>query len=356
VLSQVKLIAEPWDLGEGGYQVGNFPVLWTEWNGKYRDTVRRFWRGDLGQVADLGYRLTGSSDLYSHNGRRPGASINFVTCHDGFTLHDLVSYNRKHNDANGEGNRDGSDNNLSWNCGVEGGTDDEGVLALREQQMRNMLATLFISQGVPMLLHGDEVGRTQSGNNNAYCQDNELAWQSWNIGETEEERLAFATRLIAFRKKHPVLRRRLFFQGRPVRGTGTRDIIWYSPHGEELTDADWQDGGTCVLSFVLAGEAADLIDERGAQTTGDTMLVLLNASPDAVTMALPRHPDGRGWFLGFDTARPAEPEGRPVVEGTSYDLEGRSMAVLVQPALPSRQAGEQGGRTPQRPSRRVRGG
>src|SRR5579883_2664530 len=242
VISQVKLIAEPWDVGEGGYQVGKFPVLWAEWNGKYRDTVRRYWKSDEGQLSDLGYRLTGSSDLYQRDGRRPSASINFVTAHDGFTLHDLVSYNEKHNEANGEENRDGTNENYSWNMGVEGETDDPVVNELRDRQKRNMLATLLLSQGVPMICGGDEIDRTQKGNNNAYCQDNCLSWFDWKLTDRAESLLRFTRKLIALRRKHPNLRRRKFYQDRAIRGAESKDILWLRPDGEEMTDEEWNSG------------------------------------------------------------------------------------------------------------------
>ena len=239
VISQVKLIAEPWDLGEGGYQVGNFPVLWAEWNGEYRDVVRRFWKGDGGLMSTMGYRLTGSSDLYEFSGRRPRASINFITCHDGFTLRDLVSYDGKHNEANGEDNRDGNDNNLSWNCGAEGPSDDPGILALRARQQRNFLTTLILSQGVPMILMGDELGRTQQGNNNAYCQDNEISWVDWSLMEENNDLLAFTKFLLKIYREHPVLRRRRFFQGRAIRGSEIKDITFFRHDGQEMNDEDW---------------------------------------------------------------------------------------------------------------------
>jgi glycogen operon protein len=259
VISRVKLIAEPWDVGPGGYQVGNFPVLWSEWNGKYRDAVRRYWRGDEGLMDDLAYRLTGSSDLYQDDGRKPCASINFVTAHDGFTLHDLVSYNTKHNEANGEDNRDGVDENYSWNHGVEGPTDDPAIIALRERQKRNFLATLLLSQGVPMLLGGDELGRTQQGNNNAYCQDNEISWFHWTLDERQQQLLAFTRRLIALRRAHPNLRRRNFFHGRPIYGSAARDILWLRPDGREMTVAEWQASWIRSLGMMISGEPADAV-------------------------------------------------------------------------------------------------
>jgi isoamylase len=267
-ISQVKLIAEPWDVGEGGYQVGNFPVLWAEWNGRYRDSIRRFWKGDDGLVGEIAYRLSGSSDLYQTTGRRPYASINFVTAHDGFTLNDLVTYGWKHNEANGEDNRDGDDNNNSWNCGVEGPTDDAEILRLRERQRRNFLATVFLSQGVPMLCAGDEFGRTQGGNNNAYCQDNEISWLNWQLNEASERLLRFARRLIAFRREHPVFRRPKFFQGRPIRGAGIRDIMWFDSTGAEMTNAEWSSWFVRVLGMLLSGATMDVRDPRGRPNLG----------------------------------------------------------------------------------------
>ncbi len=263
VLSQAKLIAEPWDLGEGGYQVGNFPIGWTEWNGKYRDVVRRFWKGEGGGVGELATRLTGSSDLYAQSGRRPYASINFITCHDGFTLHDLVSYNQKHNEANKEDNKDGTDDNMSWNCGAEGPTDDPVVKALRERQKRNMIATLLFSEGVPMLCGGDEAGRTQSGNNNAYCQDNEISWLHWDLTADQKKFREFVRRVIALRMEHPVFKRRKFFQGRALRGSGVKDISFFEPNGEEMADAAWNSAFVKCLGIRLAGDALGGIDVKG---------------------------------------------------------------------------------------------
>ncbi|MCC6383074.1 MAG: glycogen debranching protein GlgX [Dehalococcoidia bacterium] len=332
VVSQVKLIAEPWDLGEGGYQVGNFPVLWAEWNGKYRDTVRRFWRGDPGQAGDLGYRLTGSSDLYARNGRRPYASINFVTAHDGFTLRDLVSYNDKHNEANGEDNRDGTDDNLSWNCGAEGETDAAAVNDLRARQQRNFLTTLLLSQGVPMILHGDPVGRTQQGNNNAYCQDSEIAWQSWDLSAEQHALFAWTRRLVAFRARHPVLRRRHYFQGRPIRGRGLKDISWLWPDGEELTEEQWADEATRCLGVWLAGAASDLTDEEGRPVLDDAIVILMNASAAGVAFTLPPAVGAERWSLTLDTARPHEREGARRLRGKApYPLASRSVAVLTHP-------------------------
>jgi glycogen operon protein len=327
VLSQVKLIAEPWDLGEGGYQVGNFPVLWTEWNGKYRDSVRRFWRGDGGAVSELATRLAGSNDLYEQSGRRPYASINFVTAHDGFTLHDLVSYNEKHNAANGEGNRDGENHNLSWNGGVEGPTDDPAVRALRERQKRNLLATLLLSNGVPMLSGGDEMGRTQLGNNNAYCQDNAISWTHWHLDEDQQSLLEFTRRLVHLRRSQPVLRRRRFFQGRAIRGIGVKDIMWFHPDGVEMTDRTWHAGTTQALGVVLAGDATGEVDERGRPIVGDTLLLLLNAHQGEQPFRIPAVGARRWWQRIFDTLDPDLPYDLFQV-GTAYPLHGRSMAVF----------------------------
>ena len=329
VLSQVKLIAEPWDLGEGGYQVGNFPVLWAEWNGKFRDNVRSFWRGDEGQVGELAYRLTGSSDLYEHGGRRPYASINFVTAHDGFTLHDLVSYNEKHNEANGEGNQDGHNENLSWNCGVEGPTNDPAVLALRARQLRNFFATLFLAQGVPMLLAGDEIGRTQEGNNNAYCQDNEISWIDWNVDRTQLELLEFARRLIRLYQEHPVLHRRKFFQGRRIRGSEVKDLTWFRPDGKEMTDEDWNNPFARSLGLRLAGDAIEDVDERGNRILDDTLLILLNGHHEPISFVLPAHKPRMRWHLILDTRESmGRRKHRPIRGGTPYDMEARSLALL----------------------------
>jgi len=326
VLSQVKLIAEPWDLGEGGYQVGNFPIGWTEWNGKYRDTVRRFWRGDGGVVSELATRLSGSSDLYEQSGRRPYASINFITAHDGFSLADLVSYNEKHNEANGENNADGENHNLSWNCGVEGPTTDPAVLELRRRQMRNFVATLLMSQGVPMLSGGDEVARTQSGNNNAYCQDNDLSWTPWTLAAEQRDFLAFTRRMVAIWRTQPVLRRRRFFQGRPIRGAGVKDICWLNKAGREMTDADWNAPEARRLGVLLAGDAIEELDAHGRRIVGDTLLVLLNADPSPAAFTFPADGPAGAWELLVDTARPAL--SALLVEGDRYGLEARSMAVL----------------------------
>ncbi|MBI2158914.1 MAG: glycogen debranching protein GlgX [Candidatus Rokubacteria bacterium] len=337
VLSQVKLIAEPWDLGEGGYQVGNFPVLWAEWNDQYRDTVRRFWRGDEGQVGAVGYRLTGSSDLYGRGGRRPFASINFVTAHDGFTLRDLVSFNDKHNEANGEDNRDGSDNNLSWNCGVEGPTRDRAIEALRARQARNFLATLLLSQGVPMLCGGDEIGRTQRGNNNAYCQDNELSWFDWKLDRARQDLLTFTQELIALRRRHPVLRRRQFLHGRRIRGSEVKDITWFRPDSKEMTDEDWQNAHTRGLGLRLAGDALEEVDPRGERIVDDTFLLLLNAHHESVPFVLPAHRRGVRWELVLDTrAAGGHPRQRLARGGASYALEERSLVLFRMRALRDR--------------------
>ncbi|MEJ2697401.1 MAG: glycogen debranching protein GlgX [Candidatus Sulfobium sp.] len=331
VISQVKLIAEPWDLGEGGYQVGKFPVLWTEWNGKYRDAVRRYWRGDGGQVGDLADRITGSSDLYEETGRRPYASINFVTAHDGFSLLDLVSYDHKHNEANGEENRDGMDENLSWNCGVEGPTDDPEVTELRRRQQRNFLATLILSQGVPMILSGDETGHTRKGNNNAYCQDNELNWIEWGPDAAKDELFEFARLLISMRRQHPVFRRRTFFRGRAMRDPHLRDVGWYRPDGKEMAVDDWNDSDNHSLGMLLVGNAIDEVDEHGDVIVDDTIFVIFNSGPENASFVLPRGPaEGEAkWELIFDTK---DEDGKPEVPafspGENYRLVPRSMALL----------------------------
>jgi len=331
VVSQVKLIAEPWDLGQGGYMVGSFPPLWTEWNGKYRDTVRDFWRGEPATLGEFGFRLTGSSDLYQDDGRRPIASVNFVTAHDGFTLHDLVSYNEKHNEANGEDNRDGESHNRSWNCGVEGPTDDVTVLALREQQKRNFLATLFLSQGVPMLLHGDEMGRTQRGNNNAYCQDNEISYVDWKDAQEQWALLDFTARLSRLRREHPVFRRRRFFHGRPIRGTrdGLSDLVWFTPAGSPMTDEDWEAGFAKSLGVFLNGEAISEPDPRGQRVTDDTFLLLFNAHDEDITFHLPAARYGESWTVELDTSSPFLDEDSPGLKAaTSVTVEARSLMVL----------------------------
>jgi isoamylase len=299
IVSQVKLIAEPWDIGEGGYQVGNFPPLWSEWNGKYRDTVRDFWRGTDRTLAEFAYRLTGSSDLYQGTGRSPYASVNFITAHDGFTLRDLVSYNDKHNQANGEDNRDGENHNRSWNCGVEGPTDDPQVQALRARQQRNLLATLMLSQGVPMLLGGDEIGRTQQGNNNAYCMDNEIAWYDWE--HADHRLLQFARRLIRLRHRHPVFCRRRWFQGHDPHGSGLGDINWFTPAGAEMSDADWQAGFAKSVGVFLNGSAIPTPDERGERVTDDSFYIMLNSHHERLDFRLPPAEWGARWTQVLDT-------------------------------------------------------
>jgi glycogen operon protein len=328
ILSDVKLIAEPWDLGPNGYQVGNFPVLWTEWNGKYRDCVRRFWKGRGGTVSELASRLAGSSDLYAHNGRRPTASINFITAHDGFTLRDLVSYNHKHNEANGEDNRDGSNDNDSWNCGTEGETSDPAINTLRARQQRNFLTTLLLSQGVPMLLAGDEFGHTQQGNNNAYCQDTPLAWLNWNLSNEQRELLEFTRGVMNLRKSHPVFRRRHFFQGRPIHGADIKDIYWFKPDGHEMSDADWHAGQTRCLGVGLPGDQIDEIDERGERIRGDTFAILLNAHHEPVTFHLGTRRRELRWTCVLDTAAAPRAALRIFEHMDIFPLQARSMAVL----------------------------
>jgi isoamylase len=329
VISRTKLIAEPWDLGDGGYQVGNFPVLWTEWNGRYRDTVRRWWKGDGNSVGDLAYRLTGSSDLYQSNGRRPFASINFVTAHDGFTLNDLVSYNEKHNEANGENNADGSDHNDSWNCGVEGPTGDPGIVALRERQKRNFIATLCLSQGVPMLCGGDEMGRTQRGNNNGYCQDNELSWLDWEVDERGRALLDFTRRMLALRAAQPVLRRRRFSSGGLARGSDLKDIAWFRADGQEMEREDWEQPIAGALGMLLNGNAIPSLNSRGERVTGDTLLVLMSSHHEESDFVLPLSDWGERWGLLLDTrsASVALGETEVAAHGT-YRVLGRSLVVL----------------------------
>ncbi|WP_327087093.1 glycogen debranching protein GlgX [Nonomuraea sp. NBC_01738] len=324
VLSQVKLIAEPWDVGPGGYQVGNFPSRWTEWNGRYRDTIRDLWRGRPATLPEFGSRLTGSSDLYQDDSRRPAASINFVTCHDGFTLQDLVSYDGKHNEANGEGNRDGTDDNRSWNCGAEGPA-GESIEALREQQKRNFLATLFLSQGVPMISHGDELGRTQLGNNNAYCQDNELSWVDWSDVRERWLLLEFTQQLAALRKRHPVFRRRRFFYGKQLRGQS--DIAWLTPAGGEMTDADWNVGYAKSLAVFLNGEAITEPDRRGRPIVDSSFLLLFNAHHDTIRFTIPKD-YGEMWQTEIDTAMPISLEIRTCRAGEAVSVPGRSVRVL----------------------------
>ena len=328
VISQVKLIAEPWDIGEGGYQVGNFPGLWTEWNGKYRDTVRDYWRGEPAALGEFASRLTGSSDLYEATGRRPIASINFVTCHDGFTLADLVSYNNKHNDANGEHNRDGENYNRSWNCGVEGPTDDPEVIALRHRQMRNIMTTLMVSQGTPMISHGDEVGRTQHGNNNGYCQDNQITWIDWSGAHEYADMLEFTRKVTALRAKHPVFRRRRFFDGRPSHSTHhLRDIYWITRNGVEMTSDDWHSGIKSV-AVGLNGEALTEPDARGERITDDSFLLCFNAHAYPVDFILPDGAYASGWTAVIDTFDPRGGTDLCVPPGTTITVQGRSVMVF----------------------------
>jgi glycogen operon protein len=349
VLSQVKLIAEPWDVGEGGYQVGNFPARWAEWNGKFRDTMRDFWRGEPSTLPEFGNRFTGSSDLYGSTGRRPHASINFITCHDGFSLRDLVSYNEKHNEANGEENRDGESHNRSWNCGAEGETDAPEVLALRARQQRNLLVTLFLSQGIPMLLAGDELGRTQRGNNNGFCQDNEITWIDWD--QVDEELVDFTQRLIHFQHKHPAFRRRRWFEGRSIRGSKLTDIGWFRPDGEEMTDADWAASFARSLGVFIHGEGIPTADAYGRRVLDDSFFIIFNAHSEPLTFSVPEALGG-GWKAALDTAmapfwlderahpvqRGVEVQGRSVVLlrkerlGTSRDLWNRPLKLLARRA------------------------
>jgi glycogen operon protein len=332
VLSGSKLIAEPWDLGLGGYQVGSFPAPFREWNGKYRDALRRYWKGDENLASEIGYRLSGSADLFQGEKRQPQASINFITSHDGFTLHDLVSYGQKHNEANGERNQDGADDNQSWNHGAEGETSDRDIVALRERQKRNLLATLFLSQGVPMLLGGDEMGRTQRGNNNAYCQDNEISWLDWNLDERRKGLLAFTRRLVALRNKHPVLQRPRFLEGDYIWDSRERDISWMRPDGEEMSREDWQRPWISSLGFMLGGDAIKMVDERGERLIDDHLLVLMNAHHEPLAFRLPAQDeptDAGKWLVEIDTA---DPERAPGAEcGGEYQMQGRSLAVLRRP-------------------------
>ncbi len=328
IVSQVKLIAEPWDVGEGGYQVGNFPPLWTEWNGKYRDSIRDFWRGEP-VLQEFASRLTGSSDLYADDGRRPLASINFVTCHDGFSLHDLVSYDHKHNEANGENNRDGTDDNRSWNHGVEGETDDPDIRALRARQKRNFIATVFLSQGVPMLSHGDEMGRTQRGNNNGYCQDSELAWMSW---PGADDMSGFIARMAQLRGDHPVFRRRRFFQGRGYGGelNGQRDIAWLTPAAEEMDDSDWNIGYARAVTVYLNGEAITEPDMRGQRVRDDTFLLLLNAHSESIVFRIPDESFGEHWEITLCTESdsPVDHDQEPVKAGDEIEVVDRGLLLL----------------------------
>jgi isoamylase len=328
ILSQTKLIAEPWDVGPGGYQVGNFPPGWSEWNGKYRDTMRRFWKGDGGLVSELATRLAGSSDLYQNDGRKPYNSINFITCHDGFSLEDLVSYDGKHNEANGEENHDGTDDNNSWNCGAEGPTDDAAVRALRTKQKRNLLATILLSEGVPMILGGDELGHTQKGNNNTYCQDNELSWVNWQLNETQQDFLAFVKKVIHIWMLQPVFQRRKFFKGRALRGSDIQDISFFNPSGKEMSDEDWNTGYIKCMGVRLDGDLIDDENERGEPIVGETLLVLLNAHHEPLPFALPAVKPGYQWQRLLDTAYDTN-DPLAFQDGDQYTLKDRSLAVLT---------------------------
>jgi isoamylase len=328
LLSQVKLIAEPWDVGPGGYQVGNFPVLWTEWNGKYRDCVRRFWKGDGGTTSELATRLSGSSDLYQDDGRKPYASINFITCHDGFTLQDLVSYNEKHNEANGEENHDGADDNNSWNCGAEGPADDPAIIALRERQKRNLMATLLLSVGVPMILGGDELSHSQNGNNNTYCQDNALTWLDWDLDDRQKTLLEFTRKLIFIWRTQPVLQRRKFFLGRAIRGSDIKDISFFCPSGQEMSDEDWNAGFVKCLGVRLAGDLINDESERGEPIVGETLLLLLNGHWEPISFTLPQTHTDHIWDRILDTADLSE-HPRDYQGGQQYVIQDRSLALLA---------------------------
>jgi len=330
VISQVKLIAEPWDVGEGGYQVGNFPPLWTEWNGKYRDTVRDFWRGEPSTLGEFASRITGSSDLYQDDGRHPIASINFVTAHDGFTLRDLVSYNEKHNEANGEGNADGESHNRSWNCGAEGETDDADVLELRHRQLRNFLTTLLLSQGVPMVAHGDELGRTQQGNNNVYCQDNQLSWVNWDLDQAQRDLMTFTSRVVKLRREHPVFRRRRFFKGSASQGGTSHvgDIGWFTPAGTEMTEEDWQNGYARAMTVFLNGDRIQEPDVRGQKVVDDSFLIVFNAHYEALDVTIPAKDYGAWWTVLVDTAETESESSDTYAPGDVLPVEAHSMVVL----------------------------
>jgi glycogen operon protein len=343
VISQVKLIAEPWDLGEGGYQVGNFPVLWTEWNGKFRDTVRRFWAGESGHAGEMATRLSGSSDLYEHSGRSPHASINFVTCHDGFTLQDLVSYNQKHNEANLEGNRDGENHNSGWNCGVEGPSKDPAVVALRERQKRNLMASLLLSLGVPMISGGDELGHTQRGNNNAYCQDNEISWYNWHLDENQIRFQEFVRKLSEIRRKHPVLQRRKFLSGRNDSLATSKDVIWFGLKGQELTEREWMNRDLRAFGMLIDGNGITEVDEFGQKIVDHTLLLLINGSQEAISFVMPKHQssvcvvpagamekpkqEGSPWHLLMDTFDEGQ-EGSNYAFGQPFKMASRSMTLF----------------------------
>jgi glycogen operon protein len=327
VISQVKLIAEPWDIGEGGYQVGKFPAGWAEWNGKYRDCMRDFWRGADSMLSEFAERFTGSSDLYKNDYRKPTASINFITAHDGFSLHDLVSYNEKHNEANGENNNDGESHNRSWNCGVEGESDDPEVNKLRQQQKRNLLTTLFLSQGVPMLVAGDEISRTQNGNNNAYCQDNELSWLHW--GKQDKELLHFTRKLIHFYRKHPCFTRKRWFKGTPIKGIGLEDINWFRMDGTEMTEENWNEDFAKSLAVFLNGKALRMKDEKGKPVVDDSFFILFNAAHHPLPFNLPPQKYGKSWMRTIDTATALVGDSKDIyASGDVIEIEGRSIVVL----------------------------
>jgi glycogen operon protein len=330
VLSRVKLVAEPWDLGEAGYQVGNFPVLWSEWNGRYRDTVRKFWRGDRGQLSEIGTRITGSSDLYEDDGRAPQASVNFITAHDGFTLRDLVSYEKKHNQANAEDNRDGNNQNHASNHGVEGDTSDPEILESRMRSVRNFLATLVFSQGVPMILHGDEIGRSQRGNNNAYCQDSPVTWLDWDLDDARKELLAYVRKLVTLRRAHPIFQRRTFLRGE--RGSGRlKDATWLRPDGEPMVAEDWSDPNGHVLGLLLSGEGMRESSEIGEPVTDDTFYVVLSAHDRAVDIVIPLGENEESpWDVVVDTATFKLPVGKRVRAGETLSMAPRSLVLLRQ--------------------------
>ena len=329
VIADVKLIAEPWDVGDGGYQVGNFPLLWSEWNGRYRDVMRDFWRGEEGSLGEFAYRFTGSSDLYQTNGRSPYASINFITAHDGFTLYDLVSYNEKHNEANGENNCDGDSHNRSWNCGVEGETNDPEILALRERQKRNFLVTLMLSQGVPMLVSGDEMQRTQKGNNNAYCQDNEISWLDWNLQNEKADLLNFTRQLIYFRRKHPVFQRRKWFQGRPIHGRTISGLAWFNPDGSEMTEEQWQIGFSKAIGFFLNGEEIPRVGYQGQRIIDESFLLFFNAHWEMIEFTLPIDLQQRGWMVEIDTKEVGFVEDGAIYTGDkAVPVTARSLVLL----------------------------
>jgi len=327
IISQVKLIAEPWDVGEDGYQVGKFPPGWAEWNGKFRDCMRDYWRGADSMLGEFAQRLTGSPDLYQDDNRKPTASINLITAHDGFTMRDLVSYNDKHNDANGEDNKDGESNNRSWNCGAEGDTDDENILKLRSQQQRNLLTTLFLSQGVPMLVAGDEFGRTQNGNNNAYCQDNEISWLDWD--NADEDLLSFTQKLIALRKDHPAFRRRKWFQGQPIKGKGLEDIAWFLPEGTEMSDDNWNHDFAKSLGVFLNGKGLHYVDPQGEPIYDDNFYMIFNAHDQPLDYHLPEKILNKPWTKILDTSND-QVEENLIKENEVIKVNGRSIVLLQQ--------------------------